>query len=107
MKKYQLPEFLDEKMEQKAYKKWLHRKAIAHVKRDRGRGNISATNEEYKIEIHRAVYESKGNDFYTNEPLDWSLLSKYDNEESKKYGREYKKKFALLAAANKSKHAEL
>lgn len=100
MRKYQKPEFLDDTVEQNAYEQWLHRKAMAHVKRDRGRGNTTATNEEYKIEIHRAVHESKGNDFYTNEPLDWSLLSKYNNEDSKKYGREYKKKFALLPSVD-------
>ena len=95
-RKYQLPIFLAGILEQVTYEKWLHRKAMAHVKRDKGRGNTTATNEEYKIEIHRAVNVSKGLDFYTEEQLDWTLLSKYNNEASKKYGREYKKQFALL-----------
>jgi len=96
MKKYQLPEFLAEFVDQKVYERWLHRKAVAHVRRDRNRGNKTATNEEYKIAIHKAVYDSGGKDVYTNEELDWSLLSKYDNEKSKKDGRNYKKQFALL-----------
>lgn len=100
MRKYQLPEFLVGTIEQQPYEKWLHRKAVAHVKRDRNRDNETATNEEYKIEIHRAVIDSNGLDHYTNEELDWTLLSKYNNEDSKKYGREYKKKFALLPSVD-------
>ncbi len=76
-------------MEQKTYERWLHRKALSHVKRDRRRGNTTATNEAYKIAIHRAVCESSGRDAYTNVELDWKLLSKYDNEQSKKYGRHH------------------
>ena len=53
-------------------------------------------NAQYKVVIHQAVIESNGFDAYTNEQLDWSLLSQYNNEESKKYRREYKKRFALL-----------
>ena len=100
MKKYQIPEFLSGSIEQKVYERWLHRKAVAHVRRDRKRGNKNATNEEYKIAIHKAVCESKGKDAYTNEELDWSLLSRYNNEESKKYGRKYKKQFALLPSVD-------
>ena len=87
-------------VEQATYERWLHRKALAHVKRDRGRGNESATNEEYKMAIHQAVCVSNGKDAYTNEDLDWSLLSQYDNEQSKKHGRQYKKQFALLPSVD-------
>lgn len=87
-------------IDQSVYERWLHRKALAHVKRDRTRGNATATNEEYKIAIHQAVCESAGKDVYTNEELDWSLLSKYDNEQSKKHGRHYKKQFALLPSVD-------
>ena len=100
MRKYQRPVFLENVIEQETYERWLHRKAVAHVRRDRSRGNETATNEEYKIEIHRAVTECDGRDFYTNERLDWSLLSKYNNEASKKHGRTYKKKFALLPSVD-------
>ena len=83
MRKYQLPSFLEGVITQAPYQRWLHRKAMAHVKRDRKRGNEGATNEEYKLAIHRAVEESQGKDTYTDEPLDWTLLSTYDNDESK------------------------
>ena len=83
MRKYQLNSVMADLIDQSVYERWLHRKALAHVKRDRARGNATATNEEYKIAIHQAVCESDGKDAYTNEELDWSLLSKYDNEQSK------------------------
>jgi len=95
-KKYQLNKELSNLVNQGVYELWLSRKAASHIKRDRKRGNTIATNESYKIAIHKAVYESHGKDAYTNEKLDWTLLSQYDNEQSKKHGRRYKKKFALL-----------
>ena len=100
MRKYQLNEELSALVDQTIYERWLHRKAMAHVKRDKARGNTTATNESYKIAIPNAVCESKGKDAYTNENLDWSLLSKYDNEQSKKHGRKYKKQFALLPSVD-------
>lgn len=95
-RKYQLPQFLLSKTSQEFYERWLHRKAIAHVRRDRERGNTTASNEAYKVAIHQAVVSSFGIDAYTREPLDWTLLSKYDNELSRKGGRVYKAGFALL-----------
>jgi len=73
---------------------------MSHVRRDRERGNEEATTEEYKIAIHQAVKESRGKDAYTDEDLEWHLLSKYDNKESKKQGRQYKKLFALLPSVD-------
>ena len=96
IRKYQLPQFLSAVVTQSSYERWLHRKAIAHVRRDRKRGNSKATNEAYKITIHKAVITSDGLDYYTGEKLDWSLISKYDNEQSKANGRHYKKSLALL-----------
>lgn len=55
-RKYQLAHPLDNIIEQAIYEKWLHRKAMAHVKRDRGRGNATAMVAEYKQAIHEAVY---------------------------------------------------
>jgi len=100
MRKYQLNDELSALVDQTIYERWLHRKAMAHVKRDKARGNTTVTNDAYKIAIHKAVCESKGIDAYTNEKLDWSLLSKYDNEQSKKHGRKYKKQFALLPSVD-------
>lgn len=95
-RKYELPAFLVGTTTQEQYERWLRRKAVAHVRRDRKRGNLSATNEEYNIEIHRAVMESEGRDCYTGDKLDWSLISTYENERSKSGGRRYKATFALL-----------
>ena len=100
MIKYSLPKFLEGKISQKDYKHWLVRKAQCHFKRDKARENRTATNENYKLAIHKAVLSSKGIDAYTNEKLDWSLLNKYDNEDSKKNGRKYKKKFAQLPSVD-------
>jgi hypothetical protein len=46
--------------------------------------------------IHRAVTASNGRDEYTGETLDWSLLSRYNNDESEEKRRHYKASFALL-----------
>jgi hypothetical protein len=61
MKKYQRPEFLASAVSQIQYERWLHRKAEAHVRRDRKRGNMAATNASYKAAIHRAVEDSDAN----------------------------------------------
>jgi|SRR5712671_3328707 len=95
-KKYGLPPFLLGKVSQQSYLRWLGRKSRAHVRRDKGRDNTSANNVAYKEAIHRAVLESDGRDYYTGEPLDWSLISQYNNAESKDMRRQYKAKFALL-----------
>jgi hypothetical protein len=95
-RKYERPPFLEGDCSQALYESWLSRKAAAHRKRDRARGNQDATREQYMKEIHRAVCHSAGRDHYTGEPLAWNLISRYDNEKSRASGRAYKKKFALL-----------
>ncbi len=94
-----MPDFVSA-VTQDIYEKWLHGRAVAHVKRDKKRGNTTASNEAYKIAIHRAVVESDGRDHYTGEPLNWSLLCKYSNLESEDQGRYYKAKFALLPSVD-------
>lgn len=89
------PSFLSH-INKKQYFRWLNRKALAHVKRDKKRGNKLASAGEYKDAIHAAVVKSGGVDAYTGHPLDWTLLSKYNNEESKSGRRTYKKQFAHL-----------
>ncbi|MBI3419608.1 MAG: hypothetical protein HY053_05710 [Proteobacteria bacterium] len=98
--KYPLPDFLNGILTQQAYKKWLDRKAVTHKRRDCKRGNKIATNSLYKRAIHEAVLDSLGKDFYTGEQLIWTLLSKYNNVESKKHRRAYKAKFALLPSVD-------
>ena len=48
------------------------------------------------IAIHQAIVKSDGLDEYTGELLDWNLISAYNNEDSKKGRRAYKKRFAKL-----------
>ena len=65
LRKYQLPHFLATPLTQAAYEKWLRRRAVAHVNRDKKRGNSTAINETYKLAIYEAVLRSGGYDHYT------------------------------------------
>jgi len=69
MRKCDLPEFLKGVVSEAKYERWLHRKAMAHVRRDRKWGNGSAGNDNYKLAIHEAVRDSKGLDTYTREAI--------------------------------------
>lgn len=95
LRKHLLPPELEKMIGQEAYSRWLHRKAVAHARRDRARGH-DCTISAYKDAIHEAVAASRGRDSYTGEPLDWSLISTYDNEASKNGRHRYKATFALL-----------
>jgi hypothetical protein len=94
--RYAMPRTLRGVCTDASYKKWLHRKAVAHVRRDRKRWNITLSTSDYKKTIHAAVLESGRYDAYTSELLDWELISKYDNAKSKRGGAAYKKTFAML-----------
>ena len=93
---YKLPEFLTGRVDRVKYIRWLGRKASAHVKRDRLRLNKKIALSAYKQEIHRAVHDSGGNDWYTGEALEWEKISTYDNEASKSDRSIYKARFGLL-----------
>lgn len=96
-RKHTLPSFLErQKVQPEVYERWLVRKAAAHLKRDRKRGYEGITGAEYREGIHNAVVDSKGKDVYTGEELDWSLISKYNNDEAEDGKYHYKAKFALL-----------
>lgn len=95
-RKHTTPTFLPEGVSAEAYERWLTRKAAAHVKRDRKRAHSGVTRAQYKEAIHAAVIHSNGKDAYTGETLDWQLISKYNNEESKNGRHSYKSDFALL-----------
>jgi len=84
------------KVEQDVYIRWLRRKAAAHVKRDRKRCEHAISGEDYRQKIHRAVCDHGTHDFYTGKRLDWSLISKYSNEESRVGRSHYKAGFAML-----------
>jgi hypothetical protein len=88
---YALPRFLIGVCTPEKYRRWLSRKARAHVKRDRKRGNKQATIEAYKQAIHQAVERSGGLDHYTGRSLRWDCISQYSNTEAKEQGRSYKK----------------
>ena len=94
--KYVLPAFLDGTLTREVYVRWLHRKAQAHARRDRRRWKRTISPSDYKQAIHQAVLRADGRDSYTREPLDWSLLSEWDNRESQRQGSKYKRRFALL-----------
>jgi hypothetical protein len=89
----ELPSFLSDIIEEKAYFRWLERKANAHVKRDRARfGRESCVASTYRAEIHNAVVRSCGRDHYTGQPLSWDLISCFENGSA----REHFVKFANL-----------
>ena len=87
---------LEGTLSRKDYVDWLDLKAGSHFDRDRARfgKQLERSRANYKEDIHEAVLRSKGRDFYTCEPLDWSLVGRYDNEEAQRRGSEYKREFA-------------
>jgi hypothetical protein len=95
-RKYQRPGFLDALVTQERYERWLRGRTAAHIRRDRERGNNSASGEVYRAAMHAAVVISGGVDHYTGEALDWTLLGQYSNAASKAQRRRYKATFALL-----------
>ena len=95
-RKYERPTFLLSRVTQEKYERWLRRKAQAHVKRDRQRGNKTARGEAYRDEIHSAVLKSGGLDAYTGDELDWERISCWNNDLSQENKYLYKQKFALL-----------
>jgi hypothetical protein len=97
---YKLPHFLRDILSEQTYQRWLHRKAIAHIKRDRNRGNLTCKTAAYKKAIHAAVLKSEGRDHYTGEILDWHLVSTYRNDDAQSGRRKYKAGFALLPSVD-------
>jgi hypothetical protein len=96
-KRYALPACLQGKCHEIAYIRWLRRKAQAHVVRDRKRfGHESCIGETYRQLIHQAVQNGGDRDYYTGLPLDWGLISTYDNELSKTGREAYLRSFANL-----------
>lgn len=95
--KYAVPQFLEStELERDEYVRWLHRKARSHSRRDGKRWQKKIFPSKYKRAIHEAVLRSGGEDFYTHERLEWSLIGKYNNDEAEKKGVEYRKDLALL-----------
>lgn len=88
---YPLPSFLGGRCTAEQYRAWVFAKAAAHYERDSARGNANITRRAYREAIHQAVIASAGVDAYTGLPLDWHLISTYDNEKSREQRRAYKK----------------
>lgn len=103
--KYTAPAYVLESVEQALYADWLHKKAVAHVVRDRKRWKAEISVSEYKQAIHEAVINGNGFDPYTGEKLDWHLIGKYDNESAKGVGSNYKRKFRMLPTLDHQEHA--
>ena len=101
MSKYALPECIVGQCTQPQYTRWLQRKAAAHARRDRKRklGTTVAV-AQYKAAIHNAVCSGGASDYYTGEPLDWSIISKYRNEDSIAGKAKYKAQFAKLPSVD-------
>ena len=93
--KYELPSCLAGMCDRSTYVRWLQRKAAAHVKRDRKRFGPCAI-ADYKEKVHRAVCSGGHRDYYTGKPVDWTLISKYNNEESKAGRDKYHRSFGNL-----------
>ena len=93
---YKLPDFLAGRVTREKYVRWLHRKAAAHVKRDRVRLGAKIALSSYKQAIHDAVTMSYGSDWYTGEALDWEKISTYNNEDLKMNRSIYKAGLGLL-----------
>jgi len=92
--KYTLPECLKrQRVEEATFVRWLHRKAMAHICRDRKRRFQNIQISSYKGQILEAVRDADGCDFYTGKSLDWHLISKWDNEEASAKGGAYKREF--------------
>jgi len=92
---YRVPDRIKGKCDQAKYSRWPHRKALAHARRGRKRSRACAI-ARYQAEIHASVCSSGDVDFYTGQPLDWSLVRTYNNESLKDGRRAYKSTLALL-----------
>lgn len=93
---FRLPDCLVDAIPEDQYRKWLHRKALALARRDRGRGFKSASLSSYKRAIHEGIIRDGARDWYTGEALDWSLISSYRNDASKAAGRAEKRRLAKM-----------
>ncbi|MCW1922507.1 hypothetical protein OKA05_08065 [Luteolibacter arcticus] len=102
---YPLPDVLEGLLDPTDYRKWLHAKAVAHVRRDSERWGRRLSISTYKQAIHRAVCEHDGTDPYTGERLQWELSGTYDNTQSKAGGSTYKRGFRLLPTIDHENNA--
>ena len=107
MERIGLPDCLQGLSEPDIYLRWLHRKAQAHVRRDRKRyGPESCSVAAYKRDIHKAVCAGGNPDYYTGLPLDWTLISRFNNDEAKSGKSEYLSRFGSLPTVDHTRDAQ-
>jgi len=104
---FNLPDFLKGICDRAQYIRWLQRKAVEHVKRDRERfGPDNCTISIYKKMIHEAVSTGGDRDYYTGLPLDWKLISTFDNDSAKAGRSDYLRTFGNLPTVDHARDAD-
>lgn len=93
---YPAPDFvLDSGRTGEEYERWVKGRAVAHRKRDLARGQKTGLAPPvlavYERAIHAAVLRSGGTDEYTGDPLDWSIIGVWSNEDARARGAAYKR----------------
>lgn len=100
-RKWRVPECLSAfALNEDAFRKWLDRKAKAHVRRDKQRGFHRATVPVYKQAILDAIERSQGQDCYTGEKLDWSRIGLWRNAEAAERRGDYRREFWMLPSVD-------
>jgi hypothetical protein len=93
---FDLPECLKGLCSHEAYFRWLGNRAQAHVRRDKKRHLAGCNAASYRLRIHEAVVAGGSHDYYTGLPLDWSLISTFNNKQAEEGGSVYLRKFANM-----------
>lgn len=91
------------------FKGWLECRARSLHKRDKNKtkGTFSFSLSDYCCAICNSILAMKfcSQDAYTGENLDWSCIGKYNNEDARLGGKQYKKRFAMMPTVDHI-HAE-
>ena len=97
--KYHLPAFLQGRISEPAYDKWLNAKANTLRQRDLKTKRVFAeanSKAMYKEKIHAAVIANGQYDRYTGDALQWELISTWDPKKTKVLQASYRDKFLLM-----------
>jgi len=97
--KYHLPEFLQGRITEPMYDKWLNAKANTLRQRDlKNKRAFAVANSKamYKEKIHAAVVANGQYDPYTKDALQWELISTWDAKKAKNGLDNYRDKFLLM-----------
>jgi hypothetical protein len=100
-RKWKIPDCLKPRIsDEDVFRTWLHRKALSVRKRDRKRNVPVLSLSVMKQAIVSAIERSNGCDFYTGEPLDWHLISKWVGSEEGTSANDYRRKFWMLPSVD-------